>query len=125
LLAGVARFPGASRHVHAPCPTDTEPFACHPPVGPVTVASASGHLLLFGDDAPDGRPGGYYALGGSVHAAVEHPEERGAVRPAWSIGAGATLGRSGKTTLEARYERGAGWTSGRWSVVLLTVSVGW
>lgn len=115
-----AYFPEFHRHAHVPCPG---PFACHEPVGSVLLAGATGSLLLNPDPKQD--PHMYYAFGGGVYHALEHPEER-EPRVGWSVGFGCCLSKAWRgTAVEVRYHRIPKWGDADLWLLPISLHVSW
>lgn len=113
-------------HVHGSCGFETDPFACHPPVGPVTVGALAAGLQWADSTVAVGQRGSYLLLGGGLYRALRHPSAAGATRLGWTAGFGFLLRpTSPRLALEVRYHQIPRWPEDRVSLIPLALALSW
>jgi hypothetical protein len=119
-------FAYGSNHVHGPCPPEAGPFACHEPVGAVSVGALAVGLQWADSAAAAGGRGTYGLLGGGLYRALKHPTAAGATRLGWTAGLGFILRpTTPRLAVEVRYHHVPRWPSERLNVIPITLALSW
>lgn len=113
-------------HVHGPCAPETDPFACHDPVGPVDVGAFAAGIQLADSTVSIGSRGSYLLVGGGLYRALRHPTASGATRFGWTAGFGFVLRpTTPRFALEVRYHQIPRWPDDRVSLIPVTLALSW